>query len=81
MYYSIPEVRKARLLMRDVKYADIMSPKQADTTAGRIQSGSQEEEEQTNQKKAKIIGKVTRKTCMSFECDPSLWLETPWFDK
>jgi hypothetical protein len=81
MYYSIPEVRKARLLMRDVNYADIMSPKQADKTAGRIQSGSQEEP--TNQKKAETIGKVTRKTCIYFECDPilCLWLEMiPWFD-
>jgi hypothetical protein len=33
MYYSIPEVRKIFLLMRDVNYADIMSPKQADKTA------------------------------------------------
>ena len=47
MYYSIPEVRSARVLMRDIDMSNL-SPRSQ---------------------------KVSRSTCISFECHPDLLLE------
>ena len=68
MYYSIPGVLKASHNLEDVDYSDMTNLSHADSSYRSGQSRSQEEAEDD-------ASKVSRRTRVSFECDPSLLME------
>eukprot|EP00984_Skeletonema_dohrnii_P003732 scaffold1290_cov112-Skeletonema_dohrnii-CCMP3373.AAC.10 len=67
MYYSIPGVLKASLTLKDVDYSDITSLCHDDSHTS---SPPRSQEEAEND-----AGKVSRRTCVSFESHPSVLME------
>ncbi|KAL7536576.1 hypothetical protein ACHAXR_007250 [Thalassiosira sp. AJA248-18] len=68
MYYSIPGVRSATVLMKDIDTSNLGASSMSRTCVShpsRLQT----------QDKASPSQKVTRSTCISFECHPDLLLE------
>ena len=66
MYYSIPEVRTAKMLMRDIDVTDLGVSGQA------VQDGQEEA--------PRVSQKVSRSSRISFECHPDLLFENMWND-
>jgi hypothetical protein len=80
MYYSIPAVHKASLLLTDVDYSDIITntSRHADThppTSFSRPSQSDTEEEAAEQSEGEDANKVSRRTRVSFECHPRVHME------
>lgn len=81
MYYSIPGVRKASILLKDVDYSDITSLGHSSSSSGSRRSSRQSEE--TPQQEAvdpsergeEDAIKVSRTSRVSFECHPSVLME------
>eukprot|EP00985_Skeletonema_marinoi_P026880 scaffold21255_cov217-Skeletonema_marinoi.AAC.2 len=67
MYYSIPGVLKASLTLKDVDYSDITNLCYDDSHTS---SPPRSQEEAEND-----AGKVSRRTCVSFESHPSVLME------
>jgi len=67
MYYSIPEIHKAAILHNDVDYSDITALADADLQHPRA-SQQWETTEMTETK-------VSRRTRVSVECQPDLFME------
>ena len=80
MYYSIPGVRKASILLKDVDYSDITSLGHSSSSSGSRRSSRQSE---TSQQEAvdhpsdgeKDAIKVSRTSRVSFECHPCVLME------
>jgi hypothetical protein len=71
MYYSIPGVRKAEILLKDVDYSDI-------TSLGRSSSGGSRRSSrqfETQQEASADPIKVSRTSRVSFECHPCVLME------
>lgn len=67
LYYSIPAVRSAALLNKDVAMSSLQGRKSQCSRSGRASCPSQIESIPTT--------KVVRRSCISFECHPDLILE------
>jgi len=67
MYYSIPGVLKASLILEDVDYSNISNISHADSWDRTSQPRLQEEAEDAIE--------VSRRTRVTFECHPSVILE------
>jgi len=65
MYYSIPGVRRAKLLMNNIDLANLGSNGLADRDSSSHSSSDEGPQRQ----------KVSRSTCISFECHPDLLLQ------
>ncbi len=79
MYYSIPGVRKAEILLKDVDYSDITSLGRSSSSGGSRRSSRQSE---TSQQEAvdpsegeDAAIKVSRTSRVSFECHPCVLME------
>mmetsp|Transcript_8693 Transcript_8693/g.15747 ORF Transcript_8693/g.15747 Transcript_8693/m.15747 type:complete len:153 (+) Transcript_8693:241-699(+) len=69
MYYSIPGVRSARMLMQDVDTSNLG----ASAFRGPLAPETDEDNDEINQASKTV---VTRSSCISFECHPGLLLES-----
>ena len=86
MYYSIPGVLKASFSLRDVDYSDITSLSRNNADSHGMSSTSRrsrkvertvtvQSSEETEEEEDATTSKVTRRTCVSFECHPSVLME------
>ena len=67
LYFSIPAVRRAALLNKDVDMSSLQGSKSQCSSGGRASYPSQIESTPTT--------KVVRRSCISFECHPDLLME------
>jgi hypothetical protein len=81
MYYSIPGVRKAEILLKDVDYSDITSLGRS-SSGGSRRSSRQFETQQEASADPSELGdgedsaiKVSRTSRVSFECHPCVLME------
>ena len=65
LYYSIPEVRSARMLLKDIDETNLLP---TEKSSGKLIKSDQPK-------------KVTRSTCISFECHPDKILEDFLFEE
>ena len=72
MYYSIPGVRQASLRHNDVDYSDIASLSRAVSLPS---SPSRSRPSQAQEEGEGDACKVSRRTCISFECHPDVLME------
>jgi hypothetical protein len=83
MYYSIPGVRKAEILLKDVDYSDITSlgRSSSSSSGGSRRSSRQSETQQEASVDPSELGeedasiKVSRTSRVSFECHPCVLME------
>ena len=81
MYYSIPGVRKAEILQKDVDYSDITSLGRSSSSGGSRRSSRQSETQQEASVDPSELGeedasiKVSRTRRVSFECHPCVLME------
>lgn len=73
MYYSIPGVRQASLRHNNVDYSDIASLSRAVSLSSSSPSRSRPSQAQEEGEDDAI--KVSRRTCISFECHPDVLME------
>ena len=95
MYYSIPGVRSAKVLMKDDSDIDTSNlgasslkarmrsctscPSRIPSTNGRPVYAKNDDWEQQQQQQQEEQSSITRKTCISFECHPDLLLDDELF--
>eukprot|EP00984_Skeletonema_dohrnii_P035381 scaffold35060_cov272-Skeletonema_dohrnii-CCMP3373.AAC.1 len=72
MYYSIPGVRQASLRHNDVDYSDIASLSRSVSLSS---SPSWSRPSQAQEEGEDDARKVSRRTCISFECHPDVLME------
>ena len=79
MYYSIPGVRKASILLKDVDYTDITSLGHSSSSSGSSSRSSRQSETQQEAVDPSEGGedaiKVSRTSRVSFECHPCMLME------
>ena len=66
MYYSIPGVRSAEVLMKDDTNVD---------TSVSSSSANDWDQQYQEEQSSQSTHKIARKTCLSFECHPDLLLD------